>query len=254
MHWTGGPRSRPVRIGRAWLTGSRQASLRSGQRGSLGEVGILWDTNFISSDPCVSAGLPPEVVGSSPVRPARFRWFPKGLRTPDRPGSTLDPHFGSAAGASSAESRPPAPGPRASRSARSSVRRRGAACAGSSAARTPVRSQNLIRPSSMGPSRVRPSQIPDGRHRRPGGIAPRVRPGRLRARRVPRWARNCGFLRLSSGIPQCFRALDARCQRGGRRFEPCLVLQFPSPRPRVPGSGRRYFGSMACLESRGRRR
>ena len=48
-------RSRPVRIGRAWLTRSRQPSLRSGQRGG-GEVGIQRDTDFISSDPCVSRG------------------------------------------------------------------------------------------------------------------------------------------------------------------------------------------------------
>jgi hypothetical protein len=38
--------------------------------GDLSRLGIQRDTTFISSDPCVSEGLRPEVVGSSPVRPA----------------------------------------------------------------------------------------------------------------------------------------------------------------------------------------
>jgi hypothetical protein len=50
----------------------------------------------------------------------------------------------------------------------------------------PVRSQNRIPGSSMGPSRVRPSQSPEGRHLRPGVIVTRVQPARLRAHRVPR--------------------------------------------------------------------
>jgi len=44
-----------------------------------GEVGIQRDTKFISSDPCVCAGLQPEVVGSSPVRPATTRRIRQGI-------------------------------------------------------------------------------------------------------------------------------------------------------------------------------
>jgi hypothetical protein len=37
------------------------------------------------------------------------------------------------------------------------------------------------------------------------------------------------------------------CQRGGRRFEPGLVLRFLPPRPRVTWSGRLSCGSRGCV-------
>jgi hypothetical protein len=65
---------------------------------------------------------------------------------------------------------------------------------------SPVRSQNLIPGSSIGPSRFRPSQIPEGRHLRSRVILASVQPGRLRAQRVPNWARNCGLVRLPAAF------------------------------------------------------
>ena len=75
----------------------------------------------------------------SPVRPARFRCRSRGLQGRFPAGSTSDPQFGLAWLGSSAGSRPGAPGRRASRSAPSSGCRRGGACPGSSAARSPGR-------------------------------------------------------------------------------------------------------------------